>query len=307
MNTNLVICIFGSEDRNKYTHYRMRTLPLLEELQNYFTHCYFNPNKNIISKFSKNTFILIHIKFKKIPKPFLKMKKKLVIWDIIDALANSTSKTLLSNKLFQEKYKISNIINCPNNAMKSFVKKHNSLHRNIYAIPHNWDPRMIKYFEKHNNQLNALKEPKIGYLGTPNSKKEEKMILKIPEINFIGPVIKKNNIGNFNCLCSLRDEKSSFGKPATKSFVAASLNSLIIAYKHEYGVYDFYGNEYPYYIKKNSKKTDKENIKDTINYLKETYNTDVWNKAVEISKNVKGKTSIEYVALEFKNLILKYL
>ena len=34
MNDNLIICIFGSEDRNKYTHYRMRTLPLFEEFKN---------------------------------------------------------------------------------------------------------------------------------------------------------------------------------------------------------------------------------------------------------------------------------
>lgn len=306
MNTNLVICIFGSEDRNKYTHYRMRTLPLLEELQNYFTHCYFNPNDKIISKFRQQTFIIIHIKFKKIPINFLKIKKKIVIWDIIDALSGTTSKTLFSNKLFQEKYKLSDVLNCPNGKMKSCIKKNNYLNKKICLIPHNWDPRMTKYFEKHNNKSKELEEVKIGYLGTPNTKKEEKMISKIPDINFIGPIIKKNNIGCFNCLCSLRDEKSSFGKPATKSYVAASFKSIIIAFKHEYGVYDLYGEEYPYYIQ-NNKQTDKENIKDTINYLKETYNTDVWNKAVEISKNVKGKTSIEYVALEFKNLILKYL
>jgi hypothetical protein len=36
MNDNFIICIFGSEDRNKYTHYKMRSLPLLEELQKYF-------------------------------------------------------------------------------------------------------------------------------------------------------------------------------------------------------------------------------------------------------------------------------
>jgi len=83
MNTNLVICIFGSEDRNKYTHYKMRTLPLFEELQNYFTHCYFNPNDKIISKFRQQTFIIIHIKFKKIPINFLKIKKtyKSDIWN----------------------------------------------------------------------------------------------------------------------------------------------------------------------------------------------------------------------------------
>ena len=303
MNDNLIICIFGSEDRNKYTHYRMRTLPLFKK---YFNYCYFNPNKDIISKFPKHKFIIFHIKFKKIPKHFLKIKKKLIIWDIIDALSNTTSKTIFSNKLFQEKYKLSDVINCPNGKMKSSIKKNNHLHKKICTIPHNWDPRMIKYFEKHDNKLKELEEPKIGYLGTPNTKKEKEMISKLHDINFIGPVIKKNNIGTFNCLCSMRDKKSSFGKPATKSYVAASFNSLILAYKHESGVHDLYGDEYPYYIKTDSK-TEIKNIKNTIDYIKETYNTDIWNKAIQISNDVKEKTSIEYVGLQFKDLILRYL
>lgn len=306
MNTNLIVCIFGSEDRNKYTHYRMRTLPLLEEFQKYFTHCYFNPDKEIISKFTKDTFIIFHIKFKKIPKNFLKIKKKIVIWDVIDALSDTTSKTLFSNKLFQEKYKVSDIINCPNGKMKSCIKKNNRLHKKICAIPHNWDPRMIKYFEKHNNKSKGLEEVKIGYLGTPNTKKEEKMISKISDINFIGPIVKKNNIGTFNCLCSMRDKKSSFGKPATKSYVAASFNSLILAYKHEFGIHDLYGDEYPYYIK-NDKNSEIENIKDTIDYMKQTYNSDIWDKAIQITKSVKEKTSIENVSLQFKDLILNHL
>jgi hypothetical protein len=131
------------------------------------------------------------------------------------------------------------------------------------------------------------------------------MISKIPEINFIGSVIQKNNVGHFNCLCSLRDKKSSFGKPATKSYVAASFKSIIIAFKHEYGVYDLYGEEYPYYIQ-NNKQTDKENIVDTIDYIKKTYNSDIWNKALQITENVKEKTSIEFIAMQFKEVILDF-
>ena len=102
----------------------------------------------------------------------------------------------------------------------------------------------------------------------------------------------------------MRDEKTSFGKPATKSYVAASLNSIIIAYYHEYGVRDLYGEEYPYYIKKN-KKIDKENIIDTIDYIKQTYKSDIWNKALQITQSVKELTSIEYVGLQFKDLIME--
>lgn len=306
-NSRVVICIFGNKDRHKYTHYEMRTLPLLEEFKKHFTHCYFNPNKRIITKFRKHLFVLFHIKFRKVPIHFLKIKEKykIVIWDVIDALSSTTSRTLFDNELFQEKYEISDIINCPNNNMKSLIEKHNVLEKKIYAIPHNWDPRIVKYLEKHHKKITEFEKPVIGYLGTPSSKKEEAKISEIKNINFMGAVFNKNNIGKFNCLCSLRSKKYSFGKPATKAYVAASLDSIIVAYYDEYGVRDLYGEDYPYYIKKDEI-NDIDNIRKTINYINNTYKTEIWEKALTISREVKEKTSIEYIGLQFKELILNY-
>ena len=44
--------------------------------------------------------------------------------------------------------------------------------------------------------------------------------------------------------------KTSFGKPATKSYVTASFNTIIICFYHEYGVRDLYGEEYTLLYKK---------------------------------------------------------
>ena len=308
MNNNLIVCIFGKYLRNANSHYLMRTLPLLDEMKKYFKYCYLNPNNKIIPNFKNKTFIIIHIKAEKVPNKFLQVKKKIVIWDVIDSLQNTVQETILKNKLFLKKYEYSDVINCPNCLMKNFLrkKKNNPLKRKYVFIPHNWDSRIKPYLIEHNKKIQEFKEPKIGYLGTPNTNTEANMISKINEINYLGKLFNETNIGTFNCLCSLRDKKSSFGKPATKSYVAASFNSIIICFYHEYGVRDLFGEEYPYYIK-NDKNTELENIKETIDYIKETYMGDIWNKAMEITECVKEKTSIEQVALQFKNLILKHL
>ena len=308
MNNDFIICFFGKYLRNENSHYKMRTLPLLDEMKQYFNHCYLNPRDKIISKYIKKKFILIHIKSEEIPKKFLQIKNKLVIWDVIDSLKTTQPNNILKDNLFKTKYQYSNIINCPNCAMKNFLrkKKNNHLKRKYVFIPHNWDPRIDKYLDEHNQKIQEFKTPKIGYLGIPDreSKNENDYISKIDEINYLGRMFNATNIGTFNCLCSLRDEKTSFGKPATKSYVAASFNAIIISHYHEYGVRDLYGDEYPYYIK-NQEKSELQNIRNTIDYIKQTYNSDIWNNAMQIAQSVKEKTSIEYVGLQFKDLILQ--
>lgn len=306
MNNDLIVCFFGVPHRVDYTHYQMRTLPLINEMKKYFNHCYFNPNEKIITKFKNKKFVLILMKRRDITKKFLRIRNKLVIWDVIDALKDTNMDTVLDNKIFKRNYEYTHIINCSNSLMKNFLrkKKNNRLKRKFVFIPHNWDARIKIYLLEHNKKIQNLKYPEIGYLGTPNTEEENNIIEEIDEITYLGKKFNENNIGTFNCLCSLRDEKTSFGKPATKSYVAASFNSIIIAYYHEYGVRDLYGEEYPYYIKKN-KKTDKENIIDTIDYIKQTYKSDIWNKALQITQSVKEKTSIEYVGLQFKDLIME--
>lgn len=303
MNNQIVVCVFGSIDRNKYTHYRMRTLPLIEEFKKKIKYCFFNPSEKIINEYLNFKFILIQIKFKKIPKLFLKIKNKLVIWDIIDSLPNTTPKSIFKNKLFQNNYKNSDIINFPNSKMKLCVKKNNPLNRKLIFIPHNWDSRMKKHINSHCQETLSLKKPTIAYVGTPNTKDEKEIIKQVKDVDFLGPVIKKNHIGKFNILCSFRDKKNSFWKPATKSYVSASFDALIIAHKHEYGVFDLFGEEYPYYIK-NSEKTIVENIKKTIDFIKDSYKTEIWFKAIEITKNVKELTCIENIANEFIEIMI---
>ena len=60
----------------------------------------------------------------------------------------------------------------------------------------------------------------------------------------------------------------------------------------------------PYYIK-NHNKSELKNIRNTIDYIKHTYHSDIWNNAMQITQSVKKKTSIESVGLQFKDLILE--
>lgn len=305
MNTHVVICFFGANQHQYYSHCQMRTRPLFRELNKYFSYCFFNANDSIIKKFPYKRFFIIRIKSYTIPKAFLELKNKTIFWDIIDTLQHCTPDNLFKTPRFLQGYKESDIINCPNSEMKKIILSNNNLKKEIVMIPHNWDSRVENLFTlaKKNE---SLEKPVIAYLGTPNSQQEQQCIQKSPFVVNLGRVINKNHIGTFNVCCSLRNKNVAFGKPGTKSFVASSLNSLIIASKEEYGVVDLYGNDYPYYLK-NNKKTLSENLEETINYIVSTYNTDIWKNAKLISNNVREKTSINAISLEIKNIILKYI
>lgn len=283
----------------------MRTRPLFRQLKQNFSYCFFNPNDSIIKKYPYKKFFIVRIKCHKIPNSFLQLKNKTVFWDVIDTLQHSSAETLFKIPRFLEGYKQSDIINCPNREMQKLIEKNNYLKKDIRMVPHNWDSRVEKLFTLAKRNEN-LKTPKIAYLGTPNTEEERKCISESPHVFNLGRTIQKSDIGTFNLCCSLRNKKVAFGKPATKSFVAASLNALIIANKEEYGVFDLYGEDYPYYLK-NEKQTLAQNLEETIKHIVSTYNTNIWHKAKEISKRVREKTSINAISLEIKNIILHYI
>lgn len=304
-NTHVVICFFGANQKQYYSHCQMRTLPLLNELKKYFTYCYFNPSVSMINKFEYKKFFLIRIKLAPIPEKFLNIKNKCIIWDIIDILQHTLPSTLWDTKRFIDGYNLCDVINCPNSMMQNIIQKKNYKKKHITMIPHNWDPRVKKYFKKATENL-SLDKPKLVFLGTPNSKEESNCINNSSCISSLGRTVKEKDIGTFNLCCSLRNSSTAFGKPGTKSFVATSLNSLIIASKSEYNVLDLFGPEYPYYLR-NDGKTLEERLEKTMAFVNKTYKQKEWKQAVDIAKRVRERTSIDYIGNQFKNLILDHV
>lgn len=301
-NTHVVVCIFASKQYQYYSHCQMKTVPLYNQLCKHFSYCYFKPSSEIIEKFKHKKFFIIRIKNYPICKEYLNIKNKCIIWDIIDTLQHTNPSTIWNTPRFIEGYNMSHIINCPNTKMQEVIETKNTDKKKIHMIPHNWDPRIKKHDKliKNNETLTSLQ---IAYLGTPNSKEEEQTIAESPHVINLGRTIQTKDIGKFNACCSLRNADTAFGKPGTKSFVAASLNSIIIASKEEYNVVDLFGEDYPYYLDHKGS-TIGERLENTIKYVASTYKKKEWDEACKRMYYVRERTTIENVGLEFKKLIL---
>ena len=142
---------------------------------------------------------------------------------------------------------------------------HNFHHHDLYkeTFEHISNIPFVMQLRKENEKLKTLK---VGYLGTPNTKEEAYCVKTSPYIVNLGRTIEEKDIGTFNACCSLRNADIAFGKPGTKSFVAASLNSIIIASKEEYNIVDLFGEDYPYYLVEQGK-TVGERLQKTIGYI----------------------------------------
>lgn len=308
----MIICILSNINTPSGSGI-MRGHQLYEFFKKNNHNVYFNPKDDIFINYDETyKFIIIIIKYlDKNPqlhanklKILEKKTNKLMIWDIIDTFQKTSNEKLLINSdVFKKYYKKMDIINCPNKNMMEIIKKNNPLNKNIVFIPHNWDNRSNIHYKKFlKNEL--LDNIKIAFIGTPNNLYDQLILSNKNELNItnLGRVLDYNNAGTFNVCCCIRTKESAFSKPSTKSYVAASFNCCIIASKDEYGVVDLFGDDYPYYIEeKYENKLD--NIKNTIKYMKDTYKTDIWYKALNIVKDVRNKTSIEYIGDQFLKII----
>jgi hypothetical protein len=229
-----------------------------------------------------------------------KLNNPFYIWDVVDwaeALTLKRRKIITYEyEYVKKKYDKYHLINCANSKqIEYFCPQNNPKNRIFDCIPHNWDSKFRDItVEALKNE--KLSEPKFAYIGTPNKKDQaDRKFYKYKDITYLGQVAKKKDIGTFNVCASFRTEFNSIYKPGTKCAVAASFNAMFIANKHEYGVYDLLGPDYPYYLEK----TDEENMDKMINYIKETYKTPIWDKAMKIIKEVKEKTDVRNIAKQF--------
>ena len=59
----------------------------------------------------------------------------------------------------------------------------------------------------------------------------------------------------------------SFARPSTKTYVAASLNCIVVTRLDDYGSVDLLGKDYPYYIEVNNGKSEIVNINEALDLV----------------------------------------
>ena len=293
----LIISFFNP----RYASSKMRACQISNELKKKYKYVLNNPSINSFNKENKALlnkkkvvflykFATVHRKYKRI------LRNAFVIWDIIDGLAHRIKYKY--NKFFRRHYKESHLINCANSGQMNMFKKYNPLNRIFDCIPHNWDNRVRNCVNKAKENEN-LEAPKFVFLGTPQKGGYDHRFMNYKDFNRIGKISvndKNNTVGTFNVCGSFRPATIAMGKPGTKCAVAASLNCVFLANKKEYGVYDLLGDDYPYYFEEpiSEKVIDK-----SIDYIKKTYKTEIWDKAMECVKKAKEKSDVINVTNDF--------
>ena len=216
----------------------------------------------------------------------LKSNKNILCLDYIDS----------KEKLFQIKYSHC-LIASSIKQLLFYKKKYKSLL--VHMITHHVDPR-LKKIDKN------IKSLRIGYFG------EKKNGLHIDNLNkFIDPYfIKTNNqsnktwfkeINKYNAhYIARRIINRNINKPFLKGFTAAFTSSNVLVCKEEGDSLYYLTKDYPYFIKDRSL----ESIKKTIEFMKTTYKSEIWFKGLEIMKNVRAKSTNQYIINEFKDLMI---
>lgn len=188
-----------------------------------------------------------------------------------------------------------------NNFMrKNFLQKYKKF---TFTIPHHYDHRVEKqtFIEPKEKKLEFMYN---GYIGHTN---QNCLYLNELQKNYnlkIEPSFKEciNNPDSYNreCHVSIRKTDSwEFNvKPAMKLAMACSLNKNIVT-TYDMSVRDILDKEYPYIVYSD----DYESVIKMMDYVKKTYNTDIWFKGLEIIKKLKQRLSLKYIV---KNYYFKF-
>lgn len=163
----------------------------------------------------------------------------------------------------------------------------------IYVIPHHYDIRLNKVDLKKNTELKFIFN---GYRGATNRNclylKELKQHYNLIEnelfLNFMNKMLASNY-----CFVSIREEGSwEFNnRPGMKLAHAAACDSNIII-TNDMSVRDLLDPSYPYLLKDSKYET----VVEMMEYVKKTFNTDVWFHGLKIMKDLKQKLSVDQVA-----------
>jgi hypothetical protein len=164
-----------------------------------------------------------------------------------------------------------------------------------HVIYEKFDPKLEKYKEIFDARMPPHDKPKIGYIGaSENIMHYDNMYIK-ENIQAVFDFKEQTRMSPlYNCHYSVRVENSEdfLYKPTSKISTAAAVNANIIHTRDACAI-EVAGPDYPYYTDSNL-----ENVMETVEYVKATYNTPTWNQGLEIMAEVKEKLHIDRICGE---------
>jgi hypothetical protein len=208
----------------------------------------------------------------------LKRNNNTVILDIVDSIAN-------------EDYSLESICTIPWDGIITptvqMIASINNTNINTVSIPHHWDKRHLVNIDTVPRDVFNLAY--IGSLGHDGGLFYDSYI---PELVLVNDWIAQTNTSpSYTCHYSVRpmDSYQFLYKPNTKISTAAAVGSNII-HSYDHAALDLVSNDYPYYTNSNS-----EDIRNTIEYAKQTFGGPIWQYGLDIMKELKHRTSIETI------------
>lgn len=293
MKKNIFFYVHKGNVKNNSIYLRGNVI--YDEIKKSYPNCYLFDGTNINQ--IKNSIIVIIKYCWKRSLDIFKKNNNIIVYDIIDAFMHYRHEKMKS-------YNISNIINHAdiiiyhNYELKKMIQKYfkNKKDNMFFQIHHQWDNRIKNNLNKDTSKCN------ICYLGDYSfrGKKYEHTTIdlsKFKDIDIIGSIPSKIEDNNYNVHVNLRKERISIVKPGTKISTASALNCNIITI-NEPSALELLGPDYPYLVSS----LDENEIKKTIRYVKKTFKTDIWYKALETMKKVKKETSLESIIIKYKEL-----
>lgn len=150
-----------------------------------------------------------------------------------------------------------------------------------------------------------LDELKIGYFGESLNTIVNDEIAKSVDINHVDTSRIDlgwiDTIDGYNCHYAVRKARSIDGpKPFLKGFVAAAYRSNIIIQRDAGDAEYYLGADYPYLIAPQASSTD---ILDMMSLVSETYGGPEWSRGLLVMRDVRRRSSIDFVVDEIKHML----
>jgi len=321
--SQIIFVLNGNQPSDKLRGYDiMNALPDIYRkiVKIIYTHVKNTNNKNLIFNKMlniKNSIIFWIREFNGNIMNQLKQKNNMIIYDVIDNFVYDKNKMLyLLNHNVIDKI----IVN--NKYMKSEIENLSEFKGTCYVIYHNYDP----IYEN----LNLYSDDKLhfGYMGSIGSllhtnnflyhsqlsKEYSIHLLDTDSGNYINKFLldnKSRNLYNlkdlqikFNCHISIRGMNSDTSKYKTtaKLATAAAMNCNIITTNEE-AVKDILPEDYPFILYKD----DINSVREMFNLIIEDYYDEkiLWNKGLEIMKEVKNKLHINEIIKNYVDIFDK--
>lgn len=286
--------------------YKLRALEIANKLKTYHkinSELYCKNVENIIPKIKNAIIIIIKLPDQKEIKYIDQLRKQnnRLILDLCD-LQVLYSKFLTWNKrytrIFFSKYDHFIVMN---KYMQHFLIKRKVGEDKISVIYHHWDERLRNHIKKlSDNKL------RIYYIGITN--KEGKNCLYLDHFKSNIQVITGTNIKGAihyknTCHYSIRDPNTAhalFKSNIKLSNASASDANIIIS--PDQSVMDLLPHDYPYLVANPTKN----NVAKMIDYVKKTYNTDIWKKGLTQMNIIKEKTDLNNIIKDYIKLLGRF-